>query len=191
MNKVFLYLYPIEEYTKLFLFHNDELYDKWNVQRPLPIINECIEKRYRNKGYQVVFALYPDKNIFVITPKKEDKIIYTDITFDEASAYNKDGSIKKNYIPKYPNEQLLINQLCYMDELVVSGYHSNDCVKRVGQEAFNMEIKVIIDLDLTDLFFSLYRHNEYFQINQYNQKRYKEYIIQKLEQQGEKKEYIE
>ena len=26
MNKVFLYL--IEEYTKMFLFHNDELYDK-------------------------------------------------------------------------------------------------------------------------------------------------------------------
>ena len=49
-----------------------------------------------------------------------------------------------------------------------------------------MGINVIIDLDLTDLFFSLYRHNEYFQINQYNQKRYKEYIIQKLEQQGEK-----
>ena len=191
MNKVFLYLYPIEEYTKMFLFHNDDLYDKWNIKRPLPILNECIEKRYRNKGYQVVFALYPDKNIFGIIPKKEDKIILTDITFDEASAYNKDGTIKKNFIPKYPNEQLLINQLGHIDELVVSGYHSSDWVKRVGETALNMGINVIIDLDLTDLFFSLYRHNEYFQINQYVPKRYKEYMEQKLEQQGEKKELIE
>ena len=99
MNKVFLYLYPILEYTKMFLFHNDETYDKWNIKRPLPILNECIEKRYRNKGYQVVYALYPDKNIFGIIPKKEDKIILTDITFDEASAYNNDGTIKKILFP--------------------------------------------------------------------------------------------
>ncbi len=54
-----------------------------------------------------------------------------------------------------------------------------------------MGINVIIDLDLTDLFFSLYRHNEYFQINQYDPKRYKKYMEQKLEQQGAKKEFIE
>ena len=94
MNKVFLYLYPIEEYTKMFLLHIDELYDKWHIKRPLPILNECIEKRYRDKGYKVVFALYPDKNIYGIIPKKEDKIILTDITFAEATAYYSDGTLK-------------------------------------------------------------------------------------------------
>lgn len=49
MKKVFLYLYPIEEYTKFFMFSKDELYDEWNVKRPLPILNECIEKRYRDR----------------------------------------------------------------------------------------------------------------------------------------------
>ena len=191
MNKVFLYLYPIEEYTKFFLLSDDKLYDKWNIKRPLPILNECIQKRYRDKGYQVVFALYPDKNIFGIIPKQEDKIIITDITFDEASAYYSDGTQKENFVPKYPNEQFLINQLGNIDELVIGGYHSTDCVKRVGETALNMGINTIVDLDLTDLFFSLYRNNEYFQIDQYDPKRYKEYMEQKLEQHGETKESIE
>lgn len=191
MNKVFLYLYPIEEYTKMFLFHNDELYDKMNIKRPLPILNECIQNRYRDKGYQVVFALYPDKNIFGITPQPQDKIIYTDITFDDASACLSDGTQKKDFVPKYPDEQLLLNQLGHIDELVVGGYHLNDCVKRVGETALNMEINTIIDLDLTDLFFSLYKNDKYFQIDQYDPKRYKEYWQRELEQLGEEKEFIE
>ena len=58
MQKVFLYLYPIEEYTKV--FENDN---------SLAVLNECIQKRYREKGYQVIFALYPDKNLYGITPQ--------------------------------------------------------------------------------------------------------------------------
>ena len=173
------------------MFHNDELYDKWNVKRPLPILNECIQKRYRDNCYQVVFALYHDKNIFGITLQPQDKIIYTDVTFDEASAYYSNGNQKENFIPKYSNEQLLLKQLGNVDKLVIGGYHFNDCVKRVGEVAWNMGINTIIDLDLTDLFFSLYRHNEYFQIEQYDSKRYKEYWQQKLEQEGEKREVIE
>ena len=191
MNKVFLYLYPIEEYTKMFLFHNDELYDKMNIKHPLPILNECIQKRYRDKGFQVVFALYPDRNIFGITPQPQDKIIYTDVTFDEASACYSDGTQKENFVPKYPNEQLLLNQLGHIDELVIGGYHFSDCVKRVGEVAMDIGINTTIDLDLTDLFFSLYRNNEYFQIDQYDPKRYKEYWQRKLEQLGEEKEFIE
>ena len=41
MAKIFLYLYLVTEYAKMFWFHNDKLYD---VERPLPILNECIQK---------------------------------------------------------------------------------------------------------------------------------------------------
>lgn len=57
LKKVFLYLYPIKEYASMFLFHDDKLYDDWKVKRPFPILNECIQKRYRDNGYQVVFVL--------------------------------------------------------------------------------------------------------------------------------------
>ncbi len=177
MKKVFLYLYPIKEYTSMFIFSNDKLYDEWNVKRPLPILNECIQKRYRDNGYQVVYALYPDKNIFGIIPQEEDKIIYTDILFSENSAIDDTGKIKKDFIPKYPNEQLLISQLGDIDQLVIGGYHFADCVKRVGEAALNMGINTIVDLDLTDLFFSLYRQEDYFNINEYNPEKFKEHII--------------
>lgn len=177
MKKIFLYLYPIKEYTSMFVFHNDKLYDQWNVKRPLPILNECIQKRYRDNGYQVVYALYPDKDIFGIVPKDEDKIIYTDILFSENSAIDENGKEKKDFIPKYPNEQLLIEQLGDIDKLVIGGYHFADCVKRVGEVALNMGINTVIDLDLTDLFFNLYRQEEYFHIKEYNPEKFKRHMM--------------
>lgn len=177
MKKVFLYLYPIEEYTKIFLFHNDKLYDDWNVKRPLPILNECIQKRYRDKGYQVVYVLYPDKNIFGIIPKEEDRIIYTDILFSENSAVDENGNIKEDFIPKYPNEQLLIKQLGDIEELVIGGYHFSDCVKRVGEIALAIGIDTIVDLDLTDCFFALYRQENYFKVEEYNPSSYKQHML--------------
>lgn len=113
--------------------------------------------------------------MFGIIPQRKDKIILTDVTFDEASAYYGDGTKKKNFVPRYPNEQLLLNQLGNIDELVIGGYHFNDCVKRIGEIALDIGIDTTIDLDLTDLFYSLYRYEEYFQIEQYDPKRYKEY----------------
>lgn len=179
MKKVFLYLYPIEEYTKMFLFHNDKLYDDWNIKRPLPILNECIQKRYRDKGYQVVFALYPDKNIFGIIPQKEDKVIFTDVTFAEAS------TSYSNSTPKYPNEQLLLSKLDKIDELVIGGYHFSDCVKRVGEIALKMGIDTIVDLDLTDLFFTLYKQEDYFKMEEYNPLSYKQNMLNKAKKYGE------
>lgn len=177
MKKVFLYLYPIKEYTSMFLYHDDKLYDEWNVKRPLPVLNECIQKRYRDNGYQVVYVLYPDKDIFGIIPKKEDRIIYTDILFSENSAVDENGNTKKDFIPKYPNEQLLIKQLGDIEELVIGGYHFSDCVKRVGETALNMGINTVIDLDLTDLFFNLYKQEEYFNLKEYNPEKFKRQMM--------------
>lgn len=177
MKKVFLYLYPIEEYAKMFLLPEDKLYDEWDVKRPFPILNECIQKRYRDNGQQVVFALYPDKEIFGIIPKKEDKIIYTDSLFRENCDIDENGNEKKDLVPKYPNEQLLIEQLRDVEQLVIGGYHFLDCVKRVGETSLNMGIDTTIDLDLTDLFFNLYKEEDYFNIKEYNPEKFKRQIM--------------
>ncbi len=177
MKKVFLYLYPIKEFTNMFLFHDDKLYDEWNVPRPLPILNATIDKRYRQKGYQVVFALYPDRELYGIEPQNGDKIIYTDIPFSEASAYDENGNKKENFIPKYPNERFLIEQLEPVDELVVGGYHVMDCVKRVAEVALQSGISTLVDLDLTDLFFNVYKQKEYFDMENYSPERFKMNMI--------------
>lgn len=179
MKRVFLYLYPIEEFTKMFLFH-DSLYDEFGVKKPLPILNETINKRYREQGYEIVYALYPDKEIFGIERQNGDKVIYTDITFDEATAYDLNGNEKKDFVPKYPSEKYLIDQLGDVDHLVVGGYHFSDCVKRVAEFALQNGIDTLIDIDMTDLFFNLYKQEGYFEIDNYSPERYREYMINRL-----------
>ena len=51
MNKIFLYLYPIKEFANVFFLGN-EYYDANNFKRPFDVLNEAIEKRYRDKGYR-------------------------------------------------------------------------------------------------------------------------------------------
>lgn len=177
MHRVFLYLYPIKEYTDMFLFHEDKLYDEWNVDRPLPILNSTINKRYREKGYQVVFALYPDKELYGVDTKENDKIVYTDITFGESSAYDETGKLKSDFVPKYPNEEYLLQQLGDIDELVVGGYHFKDCVRRVAEIAMQKGVDSLVDLDLTDLFFNVYRQKEYFDEESYSPDKFKTYIL--------------
>lgn len=177
MKKIFLYLFPIKEYTSFFSFHDDALYDKWHVERPLPIIDECIQKRYREKGYEIVFVTYLDRDVFGITSKANDTIIKTDITFDENSAIDSKGNKKKNFTPKYPNIKDIIDYLGTVKSLVVGGYHYNDCVKRIAEYAQRQEIETLIDLELTDVFFSVYRNKEYFKIDEYNPERFKENIM--------------
>ena len=183
MRKVFLYLYPIEEYAKTFLYKN-EYYDSKNVRRPFDVLNEVIQKRYRNNGYQVVYVLYRDKQMYGICPKNGDKIIYTDTSFKEASGYNEDGSQKSAEEIRYPNEELLVSQLRQVDILRIGGYHAQNCVKRVAEVAMSKGINTLVDLDMTDMFFSLYEQKEYFQIISYNPERYKEYALREANELG-------
>lgn len=176
MEKVFLYLYPIEEYNRMFLF-SDDYYKSVGKRKPFDVLNECIEKRYRSKGYKVIFALYPDKTIYGIDKKENDKIIYTDVLFKEASGYNEDGTEKAKSEIKYPNENFLISQIGDVQSIVVGGFHWADCVRRVAEACYESGIDTIIDLDLTDIFFGVYWREDYFKIDEYDPQRYKNYIL--------------
>lgn len=176
MKKVFLYLYPIYEFQKSFI-HNDEYYKSNNLPNPFLVLNQSIQERYRAKGYQVVYVLYPNKNIFGIIPHQNDRVIYTDITFEQATK-------GINISPVYPSEEKLLRQVGDIDKLIVRGFHSQDCVKRVAEYAQNKRIDTLVDLDLTDLFFKLYQEKDYFNISEYNPERYKEYIYNKARTRG-------
>lgn len=181
MKKVFLYLYPIKEYSKVFVF-SDYFYDSEGYRRPFDVMNECIEKRYRSKGYTVVWAVYPDREPYGVEVKGSDKIIYTDVSFEEASGYDKNGKEKSLDQIKYPNEQFLLEQLGNdVERIVIGGYHAMDCVRRVGEVAINEGIDTMVDLDLTDFFVCLYRREEYFNIDEYSPARYKEFRMKQLE----------
>lgn len=57
-------------------------------------------------------------------------------------------------------------------------FHYSDCVKKVEKAALNIGMNCLVDLELTDLFFNLY-NTDYFDINFYDSKRFKEHIIQR------------
>lgn len=173
-KKVFLYLYPIQEYMMSSITEQDEV---------IKILNKCIQRRYRDNNYDIVFALYPDKKIYGVCAKEEDKIIYTDVSFEEANSNDEKNDKKPD---KYPSEKLLIEQLGKVDKLVVGGFHAQDCVKRVGEYALKTGIDTVIDLDMTDFFFNLYKDKDYFVIESYNPTRYKKYMINKMKMCGDK-----
>lgn len=181
MKKIFLYLYPIKEYNNPFEISATDL-QQLGQENPYEILKECIQKRYRENNYQIVYAIYPDKNIYGIKPQSTDKIIFTDVTFEQASGYNKDGSKKCPEEIKYPNEHYLIEQLGDFDEIVVGGFHFSDCVKRIAEYCYQYGVNTLVDLDLTDLFFNVYSRKDYFKIDKYNSQDYKEFMISNLEQ---------
>ena len=176
MKKIFLYLYPIQEYNRSFEL-SEEYLQQTKRENPYKVLNECIQKRYREKGYQIVYAIYPDKNIYGIFPLPTDKIIYTDVTFEQVSGYNQGGSKKQDKDIKYPSEKYLIEQLGDFNEIVIGGFHFGDCVKRVAEYCYQYGVSTLVDLDLTDLFFNIYYKNDYFKIDEYNPQAYKDYVL--------------
>jgi len=175
LRKVFLYLYPIKEYTGFFL----KGWQTFSKENPLPILNECIEKRYRQNGYEVIIAIYPDKEIFGIDIKPEDKVIETDVTFVEATGYYEDGKEKPNEEIKYPSEEDLFNKVDYVDEIVVGGYHYSDCVRRVAEYFHEQGINTLVDVELTDVFFGHYYRDD-FNKEMYSPAIFKQRIVQEL-----------
>ncbi len=180
MSKVFLYLYPIKEFASKFTLYQDIDDSKLSEDliktkyEPFKALNETIDKRYRKKGYKIVYVIYPDKEIYGVKLEENDTIIKTNITFDE---------VIKNH--KYPSEEDIIEKIGHVNELVVGGYHSTDCVRRTSEVALEKGIDTLVDLDLTDLFFSLYKE-EYFNKEIYDPFKLRNYMINK---RGE--EYIE
>ena len=176
MRKIFLYLYPVHEYNHSFEF-SEEYLQQMERENPYKVLNQCIQKRYREKGYQIVYTIYPDKNIYGINPLTTDKIIYTDVTFEQASGYNQNGSEKRDKDIKYPSEKYLIEQLGDFDEIVIGGFHFGDCVKKVAEYCYQSGFSTLVDLDLTDLFFNIYHKKDYFKIDEYNPQNYKNYVL--------------
>lgn len=80
---------------------------------------------------------------------------------------------------------MIINQLGNVETLVVGGYHTQDCVKRVGEIALSNGINTIIDLDMTDLFFNLYRKANYFDLESYSPESFKNYMLVKMKRYGD------
>lgn len=188
MKRVFLYLYPIEKYQRV-LMCSDKYYENHDLENPIIVMNECIKKRYKDNGYEVLIANYPDEKVYGISSDNIDRIINVDVIFSEASGYREDGSEKPLEEVKYPSEKYLFEQIGEIDEIVIGGFHEADCVRRVAEYFLKNGVDTMVDLELTDFLYHLYKQ-PYFNREKYNPANYKQYNIALGLKYGENMEFI-
>jgi hypothetical protein len=155
MKKKLLFLYPLEEDMK-FLADNS----------PIEIFQNSINRRYREKGYEINYLIFPDKDLAYLDVYSSDKVILTDITYGEhINSIGKDEHGNDIYI--YPSNNYIQSQLGEVDELIICGFHASDCVKRIAEYFCLKGINVLVDVELTDLF-RYHCKSPYFKEDKYN-----------------------
>ncbi len=137
--KHFLFMYPIDKILDV------EISLKHDLARDcLKTMNECIDRRYRQKGFKINYAVFDDLKVSEgINVKDSDRIIRVGMTSGE------------HYTDKqYPKPNYTFIELENPTKLVVAGFHMWDCVERFAKAAYNKGIDTLVDEDLTEFFFS-------------------------------------
>lgn len=142
--KEFVFLYPIPEY-----FDSRIEVDSYGKEggieafraRYKDLLNQCIDLRYRKKGFGINYVIFDRHAISdVIELQPADRILNAGIDF----------STLKKYI--YPNPDDILNQLGALRILRVAGFHLTDCVEKLAKRAYEKGLDVLVDEDLTQLF---------------------------------------
>ena len=160
MRKILLYLYPsYDSFANL----QDECYSLEDIKKKLKKLDETINRRYRQKGYEVTFVLEPNTEVYGLTVSKEDATIYyvTGFNYYEIGDYSK-----------------LYDSIGHIDELVVSGHRSLGHVEKAAEYASSKEIDTMVDLELTENFFYDCDKAD-FNMDKYNPTKYKNLSIYK------------
>lgn len=152
--KKFLFLYPIKDYLEWEIKNNSaHMYSKEARnfrENYIRMLNECIDLRYRQRDFEINFAVFDDKKVSkIIHRKNSDRVIRVGLDF-------------KTHVSEkiYPDDDHILNQLIngeQIEHLRVCGFHIWDCVTKLAKRAHERGINVLIDEDLTQLFFGLVR----------------------------------
>lgn len=161
--KKLLFLYPIEEYMKIL--------DRPNL---IQTLNDTIDKRYRQKGYEIYYLVFADKNVYKLQVKDNDRVIKADITFKRHTT-----PIAKD-VYQYPDNNNIEREVGKVDTLVVCGFHAQDCVKRVAEHFYNSGVNTLVDMELTELF-GVFSSRYYFDEENYNLANIIEYAEAEIE----------
>lgn len=143
----FVHLYPIPEYFKSGIESSIRFmkYGKRFKEEYKRVLNECIDKRYRKKGFGINYVVFKGSEVSDIIEKQEgDRILTVDIDFKTFTTEPPDG----NY--HYPDPEHIINEL-KTDSIVVAGFHLWDCVDNFARTVYEKGIHVLVDEDLTEL----------------------------------------
>ncbi|MFH1503198.1 MAG: hypothetical protein ABIE36_00890 [Candidatus Diapherotrites archaeon] len=148
--KTFVFLYPIPEIIN-FEIQNHGWAEENGVdafrQRYKSTLNKCIDFRYRQKGFDINYALFNGHEISdVIEIQQSDKIIEVGLDFETHIKKQPNGE----YL--YPNQDYILNQLNNGRIIRIAGFHMWDCVEKLAKKAYEIGLDTLVDEDLTEFF---------------------------------------
>ncbi len=118
--------------------------------------NECIDLRYRQKGFAINFAVFngsPVSEVVELCPA--DRVIEVGLDFNTHRTKQPNGKYP------YPDPDYLLDQLGEAEFLVIAGFHMWDCVEKMARRVFERGMNVLVDEDLTEFFAFNIKHPDF------------------------------
>lgn len=144
MKKCLVYLYPVREYYQMFELTDNDIFME---------LNDTIYKRYKSKGYKVFVTLFDDTSLYGIMPTNVDGII--DVGNSFSAFTNIKGKVSEDEI-EFPNLDTMFESILDYEEIVITGFHYNSCVRQSLEYLRLKNKNVSVDLDLTENFSYVY-----------------------------------
>ncbi len=115
-------------------------------QRYSRALNQCIDARYRQKGFSINYVLSRGATISPhLDIKESDRLIYVN---GQHTIIQEDS----NYV---------LDEIGNVRELRVGGFHFSDCVQRFAEIAYFRGLSVLVDDELTELFGGFFENPEF------------------------------
>jgi hypothetical protein len=148
--KQFIFLYPIPPIIDYEIqnhgWHEDGGIEAYR-QKYKSVLNKCIDVRYRQKDFDINYAIFDDTIVSeVIELQKSDRIIKVGLDYKKHTTKQPNGRYP------YPNQNYILNQLGDVRILRIAGFHMWDCVERLAKRAYKRKLDVLVDEDLTEFF---------------------------------------
>jgi len=142
--KQFIFLYPIPEFINFEI--ENHRHDEVFKQRYKDNLNKCIDLRYRQKKFNINYAVFNNHQISdFIEIQPSDRIIEVGMDF-------KTHTTKLNGEYQYPSQDYILDQLGGINAIRIAGFHMWDCVERLAKRAYERGLTALVDEDLTEFF---------------------------------------
>lgn len=147
--KEFAFLYPIPEHIN-YEIENHGWHEEGNEnfkKRYGYTLNQCIDLRYRQNGFGINWIIFDNHPISdVINVQVSDRIIEVGLDYKTHTTEQLDRTFL------YPDPDHILDKLPKSKTLTIAGFHMWDCVERLAKRAYERELDVLVDEDLTEFF---------------------------------------
>lgn len=151
--KSIIVLYPIQNYVDILMRLEESLQIK---EKYVSIYQRLLWQRYHD--FQLVYIIFSQNRD---SEKPDISRLWQGIIIREKDIIGACGVNFEDHCQEklYPDPDRIISFCpCPIEKLIVTGFHFSDCVDRVAGYAYGQGIDVMVDEDLTELFFGKIRN---------------------------------